>query len=258
MSNDLGMNKIFGAVLATGLVILGLRQVSEMSFTAEPPAKAGYTVEVQEAATEGPAKADVPPDWGTVLPAADVAAGQVVSTKCASCHNFLAGGPDMTGPNLYGVIGRKPGSHPGFAYSSGMLGEQAKMPVWDYDHVYMFLANPQAYVAGTKMTFVGLKKPEERIQLIAWLRQQSATPTPIPAPNPKAAEAPAADAKAAAPAAGAAAPAPTAATTVAASADAKAKPAAAATGTPASAPAPAAAASTPGATIAAPGSVHKN
>jgi cytochrome c len=253
MSSDLGMNKIFGAVLATGLVILGLRQVTEMTFTVEAPAKAGYTVEVQEAATEGPAKADTPPDWGTALPTANVAAGQEVSTKCASCHNFMSGGPDLTGPNLYGVIGRKPASKAGFAYSNGMTGEQAKMPVWDYDHVYTFLANPQAYVAGTKMTFVGLKKPEDRINLIAWLRQQSGSPTPIPAPSPQAA---------AAPAAGAAAPAatPTAATTVAASADAKAKPVAAPTGTPASAsaPPPAAGAAAPGATIVAPGGVHKN
>jgi cytochrome c len=202
------MNKIFGAVLATGLVILGIRQVSETVFTTSAPAKAGYAVEVQEAtADSGAPVADNPPDWGTVLPTADVAAGQTVSTKCASCHNFVAGGPDMTGPNLYGVIGRKPGSHPGFAYSSGMTDFGSKTPVWDYDHIYKFLAGPQAYINGTKMTFVGLKKPEDRINLIAWLRMQSASPVPIPAPNPKAAAAAAPAAGAAPAAAGAAAPA---------------------------------------------------
>ncbi|HTK33766.1 MAG TPA: cytochrome c family protein [Caulobacteraceae bacterium] len=232
MSSDLGMNKIFGAVLATGLVILGLRQVSEMAFTVKPPAKAGYAVTVEEAATEGAAPADTPPDWGTVLPTADAAAGQTVSTKCASCHNFVAGGPDMTGPNLYGVLGRKPATHPGFAYSSGMTAEQAKMPVWDYDHLYMFLANPQAYVAGTKMTFVGLKKPEDRINLIAWLRQQSASPLPIPAPNPKAAAAPAAATTAAPAPAGAAVPAPPAASVAAGTTGSAPSPSAAAPAAP--------------------------
>ena len=200
--SDLALNKIFGAVLATGLVILGLRQASEMIFTVEGPEKPGYAIEVKEEAAGPAAAADVPPDWGTVLPVADTAAGQVVSTKCASCHNFVAGGPDMTGPGLYGVIGRKPGGHPGFAYSGGLTEFGAKTPAWDYDNLYEFLAAPQKYIAGTKMTFVGLKKPEERIALIAWLRTQSASPAAIPAPKPAAA-APAAEAATAAPAASA-------------------------------------------------------
>ena len=243
MSDDLGLNKILGAILATGLVILGLRQVSDVAFTVPAPAKAGYAVAVQEAASEGPAVADTPPDWGTVLPKADVAAGQTVSTKCASCHNFVAGGPDMTGPNLYGVLGRKPGSHPGFAYSSGMTDFGGKTPVWDYDHIYMFLAGPQAYIAGTKMTFVGLKKPEDRINLIAWLRQQNANPPPIPAPNPKAAAA----APAGAPAAANAPATPSAAAAVAAAPQAGAKPVAAPTGTPAAAAPPPASPAAPAA-----------
>jgi cytochrome c len=187
--SDLAANKIFGAVLATGLVILGIRTVSDVVFSVEPPEKAGYAIAVQEEASSTAAAPEVPPDWGTVLPAADTAAGQVVSTKCASCHSFAAGGPDMTGPDLYGVIGRKPGTHPGFAYSSAMVDEGNKIGAWDYQHLYEFLAGPQKYLNGTKMTFVGLKKPEERINLIAWLRTQSASPAPIPAPNPAAAAA---------------------------------------------------------------------
>jgi len=124
-----------------------------------------------------------------VLPVADTTAGQTVSTKCASCHSFAAGGPDMTGPDLYGVIGRKPGSHAGFAYSPSMVDFGGKNAAWTYDELYNFLAAPQKYINGTKMTFVGLKKPEERIALIAWLRTQSASPAPIPAPNPAAAAA---------------------------------------------------------------------
>ncbi len=204
--DDLGANKIFGAVLATALVILGLKQAAEMVYAPHKIEKPGYAIAVAEDTSGGgEAKADTPPDWGTVLPKADVAAGEQVSTKCASCHTFTNGGANGTGPNNWGVVGRQPGTHPGFAYSSAMQDFGKKTPAWDFDHLYMFLANPQSYVAGTKMSFVGLKKPEDRINLIAWLRQQSSSPVAIPAPNPKA-EAAAAGAGAAQTAAGKPAP----------------------------------------------------
>jgi cytochrome c len=82
----------------------------------------------------------------------------------------------------------------------------AKQPIWDYEHIYEFIKGPQAYVNGTKMTFVGLKQPQDRINVIAYLHGQGST-LPIPAPNPAAAAPAAAPAApGAAPAAGAAAP----------------------------------------------------
>jgi cytochrome c len=185
--SDLTFNKVAGAVLATGLAIFGLRELSSGVFTDEKPQKAGYAVEVVEETAGGAAPADVPPDWGTVLPKADVAAGQAVFAKCQSCHTDSNGGPNGTGPNLWGVLGRKPGSHPGFAYSSAMQAFGGKQPIWDYEHIYEFVKHPQAYIQGTKMTFVGLKKPEDRINLIAYLHSQGSN-LPIPAPNPAAAQ----------------------------------------------------------------------
>ncbi len=190
MNDELGWNKIFGAILGTALLILALKQGAEMLYAPHPPKVMGDLIAVaaDPTASDAPA-ADVPPDWGTVLPTADVAAGAVVSTKCASCHNFANGGPNGTGPNNWGVIGRDPGTKPGFAYSSAMTDFGKKNPAWTYDLLYGFLASPSSYLPGTKMGFVGLKKPEDRINLIAWLRQQSSSPAPIPAPNPKAAAA---------------------------------------------------------------------
>ncbi|MGZ6038564.1 MAG: c-type cytochrome [Phenylobacterium sp.] len=198
MSDSLAFNKYAGAVLATGFVIALLVNASGMVFNEGKVAKPGFKVEVAEESGGGAAAADVPPDWGTVLPKADVAAGQAVFAKCQSCHSLTANG---TGPNLTGVVGRHPATEAGFAYSDGMKAFGAKQAVWDYDHLYMFLKGPQAYVAGTKMTFVGLKQPADRINLIAYLRGQGGT-LPIPAPNPAAAAAAAAPAGAA-PAAGA-------------------------------------------------------
>jgi cytochrome c len=208
MSSDLTFNKIAGGLLATTLAIVGLGELSNIVYKYEPPAKQGYAIAVKEEAAGGGEVADVIPDWGTVLPTANVAAGATVAEKCKSCHNLDNGGPNLTGPNLYGVEGRKPGTHAGFAYSSAMTDFGAKHADWTYDELYQFLKGPQADIAGTKMTFVGLKKPEDRINVIAYLRTQNASPPPIPAPNPKAAAAAApAAAAAGAPAAASSAPA---------------------------------------------------
>jgi cytochrome c len=198
--SDLGFNKIAGAVLATGLAIVGLRELTSIVYQTKPVEKAGYEIAVaEEAAPGGAAKVEAPIDWGTVLPTADIAAGETVAKKCVSCHSFAQGGPNLVGPDLYGVLGRKPGTHGGMAYSASLTEFAAKNPVWDYEHINAFLAAPQKYISGTKMSFVGLKKTEDRINIIAYLHSLGST-LPIPAPNPAAAAAPAADA--AAPAAG--------------------------------------------------------
>lgn len=205
MSNDLTFNKIAGGLLATGLAIVGLGELSSIVYKFEPAKKPGYAIQVQEEAAGGAEAADVPPDWGTVLPTANVQAGAEVANKCKSCHNLDNGGPNLTGPNLYGLEGRKPASHAGFAYSAAMQAFGTQHPSWTYDQLYDFLKAPATYINGTKMTFVGLKKPEDRVNVIAYLRTLNASPPPIPAPNPTAAAAAAAPAAANAPAAGAAA-----------------------------------------------------
>jgi cytochrome c len=207
--SDLTFNKVAGAVLATGLAIVGLRELSSGVFSQEKVEKPGYAVEVVDDSAGAAAVADVPPDWGTVLPTADVAAGEAVFQKCKSCHSAEQGGPNGTGPDLWGVEGRKPGSHGGFAYSAAMTEFGSKQPIWDYEHIYEFVKNPQKYLPGTKMTFVGLKQPQDRINVIAFLHSTGGT-LPIPAPNPAAAAAAAAPAAAATAPAGAA-PAPGAA-----------------------------------------------
>lgn len=211
---DLTFNKIAGAALATGLVIFGLQNLTAILFEKEPPAKPGYAIAVAESEGGGAAAADTPPDWGTVLPTADIAHGQAVTSKCASCHMFDPAGTNNIGPGLYGVVGREPGTHPGYAYDSAIHDfDAAGHKAWTYDLLYQFLKSPQQDMPGTKMTFVGLKDPRDRIDVIAYLRSNGSPGYAIPAPAPKAA-APAAGAatNSAAPASNAAAPATNAAT----------------------------------------------
>jgi cytochrome c len=186
MSDSLTFNKYAGAVLGVAFLVAGLVQLTGGVFGQEKVAKPGFKVEVAADTAGGAAVPDVPPDWGTVLKTADPAAGEAVFQKCKSCHNADNGGANGTGPNLWGVVGRAPGSHPGFAYSDGMKAFGAKQPIWDYQHIYEFTKGPAAYINGTKMTFVGLKQPQDRINVIAYLHAQGST-LPIPAPNPAAA-----------------------------------------------------------------------
>jgi cytochrome c len=126
------------------------------------------------------------PDWGTVLPAADVAAGKATSAKCEACHDLSSAKVNKIGPALYGVVGRARATVAGFDYSGAM---KAKGGEWSYDELFKFIKSPQAYITGTKMSFAGVSRAQDRIDLIAFLRSNADSPAAIPAPAPKAAPA---------------------------------------------------------------------
>ena len=202
--DSLEWNKIIGAVLGTAIFIFVVRLVAEHVYEAEKPEKPGYVVEGVVEASAGGSAAPVEeamPDWGTVLPTADVAAGKTASVKCEQCHDLTKGGPNKIGPNLFGVVDRVRASHEGFAYSSAMKGKPGN---WTYDELFKFIKAPGVDIPGTKMSFAGLRSEKDRINLIAYLRSNADAPAAMPAPAPKAAEKPAEPA-AAAPAAGPAA-----------------------------------------------------
>ena len=184
-------NKIFGAVLGTALFVVALNIVVSGLMTPHKAEKPGMEVAVTEeggATTTAPV-AEVAPDWGTVLPAADLASGEKVHQRCLQCHDFSKGGPNKIGPNLYGVVGGHHAHEPSFAYSTAMKALSEK--TWDFDALDAFMKNPKAAVPGTKMAFAGLSKVQDRINLIAYLRTLSDSPLAIPAPKPAEPAAPA-------------------------------------------------------------------
>lgn len=101
-------------------------------------------------------------------PPADAAKGAVVFKKCAACHSVDPSGKSGVGPNLRGVVNRKAGAVIGFNYSPAM---KASSLVWNDATLSRYLAAPRTVVPGTKMIFMGLPKPEDQADVIAFLKQ---------------------------------------------------------------------------------------
>ncbi len=212
------LNKIAGAVLATGLGVMALSIISEAIYAPAAPAKPGYVIATSEgggagAGTGGASGGEQVASIAARLQTADAKKGADVAKKCLACHTLDKGQPNKVGPNLYDVVGTpiiRPAT--GFAYSQAFQDKGKAGFTWTYENLDTFLTAPRKDIPGTAMSFAGLAKPEDRADVIAYLRTLSDNPVPLP-PAPPAGS----NAAQAAPAAGgastaeAAAPAPAAA-----------------------------------------------
>ncbi|QYC11743.1 c-type cytochrome [Brevundimonas nasdae] len=111
----------------------------------------------------------------------DLENGRRAFARCRSCHTIGEGGPDMAGPNLYGVFGRKAGERPRYSYSNAMRTADF---TWDAEKLDHWLQNPRTFLPGNKMTFPGLPDDKDRRDVIAFLKVETgyqAEPAPAPA-----------------------------------------------------------------------------
>ncbi|MBC8049566.1 MAG: cytochrome c family protein [Chitinophagales bacterium] len=101
--------------------------------------------------------------------AGDPVKGEAVFKKCKACHQVGPDAKNGVGPAQNGVVGRKAGSVADFKYSTALTEAGAKGLIWDEANLDKYLADPRGFMPGNKMAFVGLKKEEDRADVIAYL-----------------------------------------------------------------------------------------
>ena len=150
-----------GFLMTAALIAIGLSACGKTETETKEVTEA---VEVHE--TSDAEKAEILASLPAPYNTADLVNGKRKYAMCKSCHNLVPDGANMTGPNLYGVFGRKVGGVEGFKYSEAMA---AAGFTWDTAQMDKWLANPKMMMPGSKMSYAGLDDPKDRTDLIAYL-----------------------------------------------------------------------------------------
>lgn len=124
--------------------------------------------------SDGPAPAaDSAPDLDTLLASADVKRGETLYFQCRACHTVEQAGANKVGPNLWGMFGREAGQVEGFAYSDAVKNSGI---VWTPESVDKWLEKPAEFLPGNMMVFIGVKDPQDRANMIAYLQAETTRP----------------------------------------------------------------------------------
>ncbi|MGR4000266.1 MAG: cytochrome c family protein [Alphaproteobacteria bacterium] len=175
-------NKIAAAVLVSGITAMLAGFISEIVFEQHAPEEQAYPIAVS--ASEATADTSPPEPLSrdeilTLIASADIVKGERIAKKCASCHTFTLGGKDGIGPNLWNIVNQPVGRNTEFSYSDALEEHAEIEPTWGFDSLFHFLQSPRKYIKGTKMSFAGLSKEQDRADIIEYLRNLSDTPSPV-------------------------------------------------------------------------------
>lgn len=178
--DEMEFNKIFAAILIAGITAMLTGFVAGKVVYPEKIKADAYPIEVPEdmaalAAVEE--KEEVAEPILAMLAAASVERGEKLSRACAACHSFDKGGPHRVGPNMWNVVGHQIGAQDGYSYSDTLADDGGQ---WTYENLNKFLWKPKKSYPGTKMNYIGMKKPEDRADIIKWMRTLSDSPAPLP------------------------------------------------------------------------------
>jgi cytochrome c2 len=181
------LNTVAGWILGTGLLVFGLNELAHIVYHAEAPARPGMVVEIAEVTPAvDEASAEEAPHIAALLADADPDRGQAAARACAACHTFDQGGAHRIGPNLWDIVGQPLAHFDNYAYSDAMQARSEE--TWTYEALNEFIANPRGFLPGTKMAYAGMRRDDQRADLIAYLRTLSDDPQPLPEPPARAAE----------------------------------------------------------------------
>ncbi|MBI1326402.1 MAG: c-type cytochrome [Alphaproteobacteria bacterium] len=176
--HNLEFNKIFAALLVAGIIAMLAGFVADVLTKPAHLKENAVKIEVAEVSAGGSGKPAGPDPILGLISTADIAKGEKLAKACAACHTFTKGGPNGVGPNLWNVVGGPKHHMAGFAYSGELTKHGGN--TWSYEELNKFIWKPKAYAPGTKMNYIGLKKPDERAALIAWLREQADNSVGLP------------------------------------------------------------------------------
>jgi cytochrome c len=165
-SNTIAGWVLFGMASALGFSILSGKYFHADS--PEAPETPGYAIKGAEKVAE---KGEDP--IGVRLASADASAGEKVFQKCTACHSIEKGGANGVGPNLYGILGKPHAAVAGFSYSESLSGIAEN---WGVEQMDNWLKSPKRYASGTKMSFAGLSKGEDRANVIAYMNNNTDAP----------------------------------------------------------------------------------
>ena len=179
--DSLEINKIVACVLVVALVIIGITNLSEILYEVEQPKVAHFQVEGLEDLSGDIEISEVveaveETSIMILLASADLGKGEKVFKKCSSCHVPNEGGANKIGPALWNIVNKDIGVAEDYDYSNALASYGG---TWSYEELNGFLKNPKKYVEGTKMSFSGLKKENDRANVILYLRSLSNSPAPI-------------------------------------------------------------------------------
>ena len=162
MLDTMTFTKAAGGICGALLVFLLGKWAAEELYHVESHGEASYVIEVA-GGDEAEAVEEV--DFAAVMAEASVEDGAKVFRKCSACHKLEAGA-NGAGPYLYGVVGRAIGGADGFGYSDALA---SNGETWTPENLSGFLEKPSSWAPGTSMGFAGLRKIEDRADVIAYL-----------------------------------------------------------------------------------------
>ena len=181
--SGLEVNKIIASVIVAILVVVIIGYAADivMKLGADEKKEVAYKIELpesnsSESATTSQIDTAIEP-ISALLMNASIEKGEKIYKKCGSCHNYEKGSGNKVGPNLWNIVNRSKASMDGFAYSDALAKSEG---IWSYEELAAFVYKPKEYIIGTKMNFAGLKKVEDRANLVLFLRDQSDNPVPLP------------------------------------------------------------------------------
>ena len=180
--SGLEVNKILASIILALIAVKFIGHLGDFIVNIEDneTQQTAYKIDIQKTVTavsETTTDKKINEPISLLLANASLDKGQKIFKKCSACHTYQKEGANKVGPNLWNLINSPKAEVEGFTYSKELAEYGGE---WSYEELAQFLYKPKEYIKGTKMNFAGLKKVQDRADLVLFLREQSDNPVPLP------------------------------------------------------------------------------